>query len=211
MFVVDFYGYNVENVDASLIKRRLLEEQEDTKNRRFISVMVALVISDQPGETLLLGNNIGERVNWTIQNSKYVLFHWKNKLMVRALSVESIRQLMIAYKSELDSMELFISLSNIAIRVPSGRRIAQGPATPNSARVEELPQIPQSAVASVDRSEEKVTKHPVLKHPVSALVPPNPYSSLVGLKHPVSKKIGYFGIFCSWCGINLRAYLGNAG
>ena len=75
VFVVDFYGYNVENADTSLIKRHLSDENGNVGDRRFISVMIALVILDQPGENLLLGNNIGERLNWMIQNSKYVLLY----------------------------------------------------------------------------------------------------------------------------------------
>ena len=52
----------------------MVESNEDMGDRMYILVMVALVILDQPGGTLLLGNNIGEHLNWTIRNSKYFLF-----------------------------------------------------------------------------------------------------------------------------------------
>ena len=96
VFVIDFYGYNVDDAESVLIKNYMTESNLDLNRQRYISLMVALVISDQPGETLLLGNNIGERINWTAQNSKYVLFHRDSKLMGKALTLEARRRLMLA-------------------------------------------------------------------------------------------------------------------
>ena len=85
--------------------------------------------------------------------------------MVKALTMESRRRLMLAYKSELDNTNLAASLANIAIRIPSRNRIAPVPESPHPGRVEEIPEVLARKVIKTTTYEEAI-EYPVRKNPV---------------------------------------------
>ena len=121
LFVIDIVGYMVDEGNPLLVKKYIsnASDLEDARFRR-ISVVVALAISEKEGEIMILGNNIGERVNWTVHNSSYVLFHWEQKLCTLAMHQELRRRLMVAYHKLTAVSGLEASLAAITLTTEVG-------------------------------------------------------------------------------------------
>jgi hypothetical protein len=158
VMVLDFYGYMVDNANPLMIKQCLDEHNLDKGRQRYLSVVVALVISDKIGEALLLGNNIGHRVNWTVQNSGYILLNWNSKLMIKAVSIEAQRQLMEEYNRVVDRRRQ---------EKPRADTSTSGAAA-NSAEIKKnqgvpTPRAPAQVPIKVAKKEDEVSEAPPVK------------------------------------------------